>query len=103
MSPRIPIDPERISAFCRRNGIQRLALFGSVHRDDFSPTSDVDVPVTFEPGHRVGFFAIARLERELSEILGRKVDLRTLGDLSRYIREEVARTSLVQFEARDAA
>ena len=103
MSPRIPIDPERIAAFCRRNGIQRLALFGSVLRNDFGPESDVDVLVAFEPGQRVGFFAIARLESELSEILGRRVDLRTLGDLSRYIREDVARSSLVQFEARDAA
>jgi len=103
VSPRIPVDPERIASFCRRNGIRRLALFGSVLRDDFGPGSDIDVLVAFEPTQRVGFFAIARLESELSEILGRKVDLRTMGDLSRYIREEVSRSSVVQFEARDAA
>ena len=79
---------EAIRDFCRRNGIRRLALFGSVLRDDFSPSSDIDVLVEFQPGTRVGlrFFT---LERELSEILGRKVDLNTPGFLSKYFRDRV--------------
>jgi len=70
------IDQEKIIEFCRKNHIRKLALFGSVLRSDFRPDSDVDVLVEFEPGHvpGLGFFA---MEAELSEILGRKVDLNT--------------------------
>ncbi|MBZ0252039.1 MAG: nucleotidyltransferase family protein [Candidatus Methylomirabilis sp.] len=85
---RIPIDREKIAAFCRRHGIRKLSLFGSVLRDDFRPDSDVDVLVEFQPGRTPGlaFFA---MERELSEALGRRVDLNTEGFLSRRFREEV--------------
>jgi predicted nucleotidyltransferase len=88
MSVRIEIPHEEIEAFCRRNRIRRLAFFGSVLRDDFTPESDVDVLVEFEPGARVGlrFFA---LEQELSELLGQKVDLNTPGFLSKYFRDQV--------------
>lgn len=103
MIPRISIDPDFVASFCQKNGIRRLSLFGSVLRDDFGPNSDIDVLVEFEPGRKVGYFAIARLERELSDYLGRRVDLRTLADLSRYFRDEVAQGSLVQYEAKDAA
>lgn len=74
--------------FCRRNGVRRLALFGSVLRADFSPASDIDVLVEFEPGTRIGlrFFT---LQEELSLLLGRRVDLNTRGFLSRYFRDEV--------------
>ena len=95
---RIDIPQERIAEFCRQNHIRRLALFGSVLRDDFGPDSDVDVLVEFEPGTRVGlrFFG---LERELSEILGRKVDLNTPGFLSRHFRDEVLAEAEVQYDA----
>lgn len=85
---RIDIPKDEIAEFCRRNRIRRLALFGSVLRDDFTPQSDVDVLVEFEPDARVGlrFFA---LEEELASILGRKVDLNTPGFLSKYFRDEV--------------
>jgi predicted nucleotidyltransferase len=85
---RIVVPKESIAHFCRRYRIRRLSLFGSVLREDFGPDSDVDVLVEFEPGTRVGlkFFAI---ERELSEMLGRKVDLNTPGFLSKYFRDEV--------------
>jgi predicted nucleotidyltransferase len=84
---RIAIDRERLAGFCRRNHIRRLALFGSVLPEDFRPDSDA-VLVEFEAGHVPGlrFFA---LERKLSEILGRKVDLNTLGFLSPYFRRRV--------------
>jgi predicted nucleotidyltransferase len=84
----IQIPLERIEAFCRTNGIRRLALFGSILRDDFRPESDVDVLVEFQPGIRVGL-AFIRLQDELSAILGRQVDLHTPGSLSKYFRAEV--------------
>lgn len=98
MSPRIDIPKEKIAEFCRRNHIRRLAFFGSVLRDDFTHESDVDVLVEFEPGTRVGlrFFG---LELELSEILGRKVDLNTPGFLSKYFRDDVIAEAEVLYDA----
>ena len=95
---RIAIDRERLARFCRRNHIRRLALFGSVLRHDFRPDSDVDVLVEFEPGKVPGlrFFA---LERELSEIFGRKVDLNTPGFLSPYFRGRILAEAEVQYVA----
>jgi predicted nucleotidyltransferase len=98
MSVRVEIPRDQMEAFCRRNHIRRLAFFGSVLRDDFTPESDVDVLVEFEPGTRVGlrFFG---MEQELSEILGRKVDLNTPGFLSRYFRDEVIAEAEVLYVA----
>ena len=94
----IQIDKERIGEFCRRHAIRRLALFGSVLRDDFGPESDVDVLVEFEPDHVPGlaFFA---MERELSELIGRRVDLNTPKFLSRYFRGEVLAEAETQYAA----
>jgi predicted nucleotidyltransferase len=86
----IDIPQEKIAAFCRKHRIRRLALFGSILRDDFAPGSDIDVLVEFEPGARTGF-AFFGMQEELSEILGRKVDLNTPGFLSKYFRDEVLR------------
>jgi hypothetical protein len=85
---RISIPKEQVAEFCRRHHIRKLALFGSVLRDDFRPDSDVDVLVEFEPGKTPGlaFFA---MQDELSELLGRNVDLNTPSWLSRYFRDEV--------------
>ncbi|MBI4481489.1 MAG: nucleotidyltransferase domain-containing protein, partial [Acidobacteria bacterium] len=75
-----------------------LALFGSALREAFGPDSDVDVLVEFEPEHVPGLLGIARLERELSAIFGgRKVDLRTPEDLSRYFRAEVIEEAELQY------
>lgn len=94
----IPLDKEKIAAFCQKHRIRRLALFGSVLRTDFRPESDVDVLVEFEPGSVPGLFGIARMERELTALLGgRKVDLRTPEDLSRYFRESVIEEAEVQY------
>jgi uncharacterized protein len=84
----IEMPGERIKAFCRTNGISRLALFGSILRDDFRPESDIDVLVEFEPGVRVGL-AFARMQEELAGILGRKVDLCTPRGLSKHFRDQV--------------
>lgn len=85
---RISIPKEQVAEFCRRHHIRKLSLFGSVLRDDFCPDSDVDVLVEFEPGKTPGlaFFA---MQDELSELLGRNVDLNTPSWLSRYFRDEV--------------
>jgi len=94
----ITVDRSRLAEFCRRHHIRRLALFGSALREDFGEESDVDMLVEFEPGHMPGLLGMARLERELSHILGgRKVDLRTPEDLSRYFRDEVLREAEVQY------
>ena len=94
----VEIRKEELADFCRRHHISRLSLFGSVLRNDFRPTSDVDVLVEFEPDNVPGLFALARMERELSALLGnRKVDLRTPQDLSRYFRDEVMATADVQY------
>lgn len=93
----VNLPQERIAEFCRSHHIRRLALFGSVLRDDFEPDSDVDILVEFEHGHVVGMLKMAGLELELTEIVGRKVDLRTPAEISRYIRDEVLRTSQVQY------
>ncbi len=99
MSPRIQVDREQIAAFCRRHHIRKLSLFGSVLREDFRDDSDVDVLIEFEPGHAVGLIRLAGLERELSQLVGRKVDLRTPAELSRYFRKQVLDTAEVQYAA----
>ena len=95
MAARIHIDRDAIAEFCRRHHIRRLALFGSVLRDDFTPDSDV-VLVEFEPGHVPGF-AFFDLELELSTIIGRRVDLNTPASLSRYFRDQVLAEAETQY------
>jgi predicted nucleotidyltransferase len=98
MNESLQIDREKVAGFCRRRHISEMSLYGSVLRDDFRPESDVDVLVEFEPGHVPGLFTIARMERELSAIFGgRKVDLRTPEDLSRYFRDQVMERAEVQY------
>jgi len=64
-----------LPGYCRRNGIRRLELFGSATRADFGPQSDVDLLVEFRPEARIGFIALSRMQRELSVLFGRSVDL----------------------------
>ncbi len=95
---KINIPKEKIAEFCRKYHIRKLALFGSVLRDDFRADSDIDVLVEFEPGHRPGlaFFA---MEEDLVEILGRKVELHTSAFLSPSFREQVVAEAEVQYAA----
>jgi predicted nucleotidyltransferase len=98
MNSEISIPKDAIAAFCREYGIQRLAVFGSALRADFRPDSDIDLLVEFKPERVPGLFGIARMERELSVLLGgRKVDLRTPQDLSRYFRQQVLEEAEVQY------
>lgn len=93
MTVHIDIDPTTIAAFCRRHQIRKMSLFGSVIREDFTPNSDIDVIVEFKPNTRVGFRFVT-IADELSDLLGRKVDLHTPNSLSLYFRDEVLREAL---------
>ena len=88
VTARIHVPREEIAEFCRRHRVRRLALFGSVIRDDFTPQSDVDVLVEFEPGYAAGF-VFFQMRRELTTMLGREVDMHTAASLSPYFRQEV--------------
>lgn len=94
---RIELPGEKIEEFCKRNHIRRLSIFGSVLRGDFRPDSDIDIIVEFDPTHMPGLIRLAGMEIELTEILGRKVDLRTPQDLSRYFRQDVLNSAEVQY------
>lgn len=87
-----------IAAFCRANNIRRLALFGSILRDDFQPASDIDVLVEFEPGTRVGLHFF-ELQDQLSHLFGRSVDLHTPAFLGKRFRDDVLAHASVQYEA----
>jgi len=97
MDNRIEIPLDWLSQFCQRNLIQRFSLFGSVLRDDFHEGSDVDVLVDYEPDARVGYFDLLRMQAELTEKLGVRVDLRTPAGLSRYIRQRVLDEAQVKY------
>lgn len=86
---RIDVPVVALTDLCRRWGVRRLSLFGSVLRDDFSPASDVDVLVEFRAEHVPGLFGFSRLERELTELLQRQVDLHTPDSLSSELKERV--------------
>ena len=99
MSPQVVIDRARLAEFCRRHHIRKLSFFGSVLGETFRPDSDVDVLVEFEPEHVPGLLALAGMEIELSELLGRKADVRTAEDLSRYFRDEVVAKAQLLYAA----
>jgi len=96
----IEIPKDKIHLFCQKHHIRKLSLFGSILRDDFEPDSDVDVLAEFESGHGPSFFLLFDMEDELSAIFGgRKVDIRTPENLSRYFRQRVMATAAVQYAA----
>jgi predicted nucleotidyltransferase len=93
----IEIPSEAIAEFCQRHYIQKLSLFGSVLRSDFSAQSDIDALVEFHPQHIPGLIRLSAMEQELSHIFHRQVDLRTPEDLSHYFRQEVLDSAIVQY------
>jgi uncharacterized protein len=97
MAARMQIPGKLLDDFCRRRKIRKLSLFGSVLRDNFGPQSDVDVLVEFEPGAAVGYFELSDMEEELSQVLGRKADIRTPAELSRYFRQDVLAAAETQY------
>ena len=98
MPAQIQIDHERIADFCERHHIRKLALFGSVLRDDFRPESDVDVLVEFDPDHVPSFFRLFDMESELSGLVGgHKVEMVTYRALNRRLRDRVIASSEVHY------
>ena len=98
MPLQLEIDRDALAALCRKHGIRKLWVFGSAVREDFGPGSDVDLLYTFEPGHRVGW-EIIEIEREMSELLGRNVDLVPEKFLKPQVRRQVEKQRVALFEA----
>ncbi|MBU3720695.1 MAG: nucleotidyltransferase family protein [Burkholderiaceae bacterium] len=95
---RLPIEPSKLAAFCEANGIRKLSLFGSHLHGTARPDSDIDLLVEFYPDRVPGFFALAGMEIELSEMMGgKKIDLRTPMCLSRYFRDKVVSEATPQY------
>ena len=94
----IAIPKDQITEFCHRHHIRKLSLFGSILRSDFTAASDVDFLVEFESGKTPGYLGLAGMEIELTEIIGRKADLRTPQELSPYFRDEALREAVLQYE-----
>lgn len=95
---RVELPKNEIASFCMKHHIRKLSLFGSVIRDDLEPGSDIDILIEFKPGNVPSFFRLFDMEEELSVILGgRKVDIRTPEDLSRYFRDRVLASAVVQY------
>lgn len=93
------ISGDTLAGFCQRHHIQRLALFGSVLRNDFRPDSDVDVLVEFLPGERVGLIRLGTIEAELSDLLGRTVDMSLTKSLNPHFRDAVLREAQTIYDA----
>ena len=99
MTYRLPLDPEVLADVCRRHRIRKLSLFGSELKGTAGPDSDIDLLVEFEPDATPSLLTMAAIEIELSDLLGRKVDLRTAEDLSRYFRDGGVREAEAQYVA----
>ncbi len=95
----VSIDEQRLRLFCADHGVRRLQLFGSALHGALRDESDIDLLVEFESGRTPGLLRIAQLEIELAEMLGRPVDLRTLHDLSRHFRDQVAAEARTLYDA----
>lgn len=93
----VSLPPDQLAQFCQKYPIRKLSLFGSILRADFTETSDIDFLVEFLPGARVGYFELIRMELELADLVGRKVDLRTPQELSQYFRQDVLDEAVVQY------
>lgn len=94
----IAIAYDQLVDFCQRHHIQKLALFGSVLRNDFCPDSDIDVLLEFEPEYTITLFNMGAAQVELSKLFGREVDLKTAGFLSPYFRQQVIDSAQVIYE-----
>ena len=97
---RITIPMQELAELCRRYYVRELSLFGSVLRDDFRDDSDIDVLVVFEPGAPIGLFEYVRLQHEMSDLIGRQVDLVEKSGLKQFLRDEVLESARVIYAAR---
>ncbi|MBL8220359.1 MAG: nucleotidyltransferase family protein [Bryobacterales bacterium] len=94
----VVVDTVALRQFCERNQVRKLSLFGSILTDRFTPQSDVDILVEFEPEATPTLLDMVRMEAELGTLLHRKVDLRTPQDLSQYFRRRVQEMAQPQYE-----
>jgi predicted nucleotidyltransferase len=94
-----PTITDQLPDFCRKYHIRRLSLFGSAARGEMHGKSDVDLLVEFEPEQTPSLFTIARMENELTPLYGRRVDLRTAGDLHQSFRDRVVNEALLVYES----
>ncbi|MDE2660659.1 MAG: nucleotidyltransferase domain-containing protein [Acidobacteriota bacterium] len=101
MSPRLSIPRDKVAAFCRKHGIRKFSLFGSVIRDDFGPDSDVDVLAEFKPGTRFTLMDLVGMQDELSAIVGRKSEIFEFRPLRPWMQEEVASSMELFYESSD--
>ena len=100
MPPRLPIEQSVLEALCRRHHMPKLSLFGSTLKDTARPDSNIDLLGEFEPDRSPGLIALAGIEIELAELMGgRRLDMRTPGELSRHFRDEVLRSAAAQYAA----
>lgn len=100
--PPAPLAPDdkALADFCRAHGIRQLSIFGSTVKGTARPDSDLDLLVEFEPDRVPGLLGMAKIEEELSALMGGKtIDLRTPGDLSRYFRDDILRTARTRYAA----
>jgi predicted nucleotidyltransferase len=93
------VSNKKLGDFCRRNHITKISLFGSALRNKLRADSDIDILVDFDPEYIPGLFELSGMEIELSEMIGRKVDLRTAEELSRYFRDEVLKKARIEYVA----
>jgi predicted nucleotidyltransferase len=93
------LDETRLATFCQAHHISKLSLFGSQLKGTARVDSDVDLLVEFDTHHIPNLFDLTRMEAEISDLMGKKVDLRTAGDLSRYFRSQVMATAVPQYAA----
>ena len=93
----LEIPKEKIVDFCKKNNILKLSLFGSALGSNFRLDSDIDILVEFEPGKGPTLLGFAKMERELTEVIGRRVDLRTPNELSIYFRNQILSTAQVKY------
>jgi predicted nucleotidyltransferase len=100
VAAKINIPQEQLAVFCQRHHIAYLALFGSVLRDDFGPASDLDLLVEFEPEAKIGLLEFIGIQRELSDLLGRPVDLVPRDGLKWVIRDEVLASAEAIYNAK---
>ncbi len=92
------IPEDKLRKICQKHHIIKISLFGSALHGDLKPESDIDLLVKFKKGTTPGFITLCGIENELTALIGRKVDLRTIDDLSRYFKDEVINNSEVQYE-----
>ena len=95
---KIDLPVEAIRDYCETQPIERLSVFGSALRNELTLESDIDLLVEYVPEARIGLFDMGGHLMDLSEIVGRRVDLCTPNELSKYIRDEIVESARLIYE-----